>query len=323
MLCLFGVLVLFLVSCFSRENGEENVQRTYRIGINSNVKATPVLVAEEEGYFRKAGISVESFTEPSALHLLEGLYTEAYDFVCVPSFLVARDYVAGESFRILAVLNRNQSRYVLMNPDHVENPSDFPGKTIGINPNSAAEFTLRRFLLLYGVDPASVSIRYYGEETLPEMLASGKVSAILTWPPYVDEARMLMNGNILVTNAQMGVDMYWLLVTREDISLNERESITHLLQGLNDGYELIFRHPDEAKKIVSNRLSVSSELINEEWRDFSFMLELPQSVLLVMEQQCAWIADRQDVEFNATGLFSAIADQHLEAIYPERVSIIR
>jgi NitT/TauT family transport system substrate-binding protein len=318
-----GIVCFFLVSCFSRETGSGNDKRTYSIGINSNVKATPVIIADEKGFFTRAGLSVDVTMETTALHLLDELYAGTYDFVCVPSFLVARDYLAGKSFRILAVMNRNQSRYVLMNPDHVENPADFAGKSIGINPDGAAEFVLTRFLVLHGVNPATVAIRYHAEETLPEMLASGDVSAILTWPPYVQEARTLMDGNLLVTNAQMGVDIYWLLVTREQISRNQGPDVIRLLRALDVADAMIFEKPEEAKNLVSDRLSVSRELIDEEWNSFSFILELPQSLLVVMEQQGSWIALRDKREFNTAGLFSTINYHHLEAIFPEQVSIIR
>lgn len=131
---------LFFASCVPRNISRDEPRGTYSIGINSSVKATPVIIADEKGFFHDAGLSVDVTMETTALHLLDELYAGTYDFVCVPSFLVARDYLAGKQFSILAVLNRNQSRYVLMNPDHVENPADFAGKSIGINPDSAAEF---------------------------------------------------------------------------------------------------------------------------------------------------------------------------------------
>lgn len=318
-----GIVCFFLVSCFSHETGSGNDKRIYRIGSNSNVKATQVIVADEKGFFHDSGLSVDVTMETTALHLLDELYAGTYDFVCVPSFLVVRDYLAGKSFSVLAVLNRNQSRYILMNPDQVENPVDFLGKSVGINPDSAAEYTLTRFLVLHGVNPVTVAIRYYTEETLPEMLASGDVSAILTWPPYVQEARTLMDGNILVTNAQMGVDIYWLLVTREELSRNQGPDIIRLLRALDAADDLIFEKPEEAKNLVSDRLSVSRELIDEEWKSFSFILELPQSLLVVMEQQGSWIALREKREFNTAGLLSTINYHHIEAIFPEQVSIIR
>lgn len=326
---LYPVGVFIVLLCLSAISCERSAVRSaesdnsYHIGINSNVKAAPVLVAEEKDFFRKEGLSVRVSRERSALHLLEGLYSGTYDFVCVPSFLVARDFLAGKQFRILAVLNRNQSRYLLMNPDRAENPADLAGHRIGINPDSAAEFVLMRFLVLNGLDPESIAIRYFGEDTLPEMLASGAVSAILTWPPYVAEARSLMNGNILAINAQMGVDVYWLLVAREDSPRETQHDIGRLFRALDHSYDLIFGDPGEAKALVRRTLMTSSAQIDEEWKDFIFMLEMPQSFLLVIEQQCEWIARKSNLSFDAASLFSRIEYQPLEAVYPERVSIIR
>ena len=132
-----------------------------------------------------------------------------------------------------------------------------------------------------------------------------------------------MKGNLLVTNAQMGMDLYWLLVTREELSRTEHDGIDRLFRGLDKAYDLIFERSDEAKDLVASRLSVSRELIDEEWKDFSFLLEMPQSLLLVMEQQNRWIADRQGLEFNAADFFSIFDYHHMESVFPERVSIIR
>ncbi|HOF85927.1 MAG TPA: hypothetical protein PLP41_09495, partial [Treponemataceae bacterium] len=41
-----GIVCFFIVSCFSRETGSGNDKRTYSIGINSNVKAAPVIIAD-------------------------------------------------------------------------------------------------------------------------------------------------------------------------------------------------------------------------------------------------------------------------------------
>ncbi len=325
-LCRVGTLViLLLLLCISCTPSRDPEQPTgsYHIGVNSNVKAAPVIIADEKGFFKRNGLSVKVSREPTALHLLDGLYEGTYDFVCVPGFLVARDYIRGKQFSILAVLNRNQSRYVIMNPAFAENPAELAGKVIGINPDSAAEFVLLRFLALHEVDPSSVLLQYYTEDALPEALASGAVSAILTWPPYVDEARTLTRGNALVTNAQMGVDVYWLLVTREEIPRESRDDVLRLFRGFNDAYTLMFRNPREARNLVSRSLMIPVPRIEEEWKDFFFMLEMPQSLLLVMEQQGVWIAEREGLIFDASAFFSRIEYQPLEAVYPERVSIIR
>lgn len=326
-LCRLGTVIITMalsfISCAPSEVPAEQAAVSYRIGINSNVKAAPVIIADEKGFFRKAGLSVEVLRERSALHLLEGLYTGTYDFVCVPSYLVVQDFIEGNQCSILAVLNRNQSRYVLMNPDRAENPAELAGKAVGISPYSAAEFVLMRFLVLHGVEPSSVVLRYYTESALPGMLASGTVSAILTWPPYVEEARKLTDGNVLVTNAQMGVDIYWLLVTREQLLRESRNDVLRLFRGLDDAYELIFTDSRESRTLVAESLIISRSEIEEEWKDFVFMLEMPQSLLLVMEQQGEWIADKDNVHFDASALFSRVEYQYLEAVYPERVGIIR
>lgn len=321
----FIILSVFLnlASCIPGREQEQKPDRVYRIGINSNLKSAPVLIADDRNFFKKEGVSVTVSVERNSIQLLQGLYAGDYDFVCVPSFLVVQDFLKGESCRILAVLNRNQSRYVMMNPDVVENPADLAGNSIGISPNSASEYVLTRFLVLHGVDSDSVTVKFYNDEALPGMLAAGHVDAILSWPPYTIEARELMDGRILVTNAQMGVDIYWLLVTREDISLMDADAITRVFKALDSSYKVMFSNPDAAIDLVSKRLSIPSVYLEDEWKDFIFMMEMPQSLVLVMEQQGYWLAERNAQRLDTERLFTMFDYPHLERVFPERVTIIR
>ncbi|HHU37404.1 MAG TPA: ABC transporter substrate-binding protein [Treponema sp.] len=321
-LCL-GAALLSLFFYFGIPLNKQVATKEYRIGVNENVKATPVLIADKQGFFRKAGVTVVVTRERIAASLLNGLFNGSYDFVCVPSFLAAQAYVLDKPIKVLAVVNRNQGRYLVMNPDFVENPKDLVGKAIGINPHNAAELVLSRFLILNGVNEDLVTINTYNDEVLVDMLASGQVAAILTWPPSLATAEKKMNGRVLITNAQMGEDMYWLLVTRNDIAEQEGIAIDAVFRALDNSYKLILRNPQKAKNIVSESLAVPLAEIEEEWRDFVFLLEMPQSLLLIMEQQGQWISKKYARAFDPSKLFSIYDYQHLNRVYPERVSIIR
>lgn len=318
-----GILFLCFFSYTDSTLIKKKSSTKFVIGVNTNVKAAPVLIAEKQGYFRKAGVTVSVVRERTATNLLKGLYCGAYDFVCIPSFLAAQAFIESKPIKILAVLNRNQSRYLVMNPDFAENPRDLIGKSIGLNQDNAAEHVLTRFLILNSVPRESITLEYYDDSALLDVFSTGHLAAILTWPPNLAAVREKMNGRILVSNAQMGEDVYWLLVTRSDIAKNETIEIESIFRALDNSYTLIFRNPKKAKKIISERLSVPLEGIEEEWRDFVFLLEMPQSLLLIMEQQCEWICQKDGRLFDSGRLFSIYDYHHLERVFPERVSMIR
>lgn len=319
----FIAVSLLTVSCSRIDTGSGESPRSYHIGINSNLKSAPVVYADVLGYFKESGVDVTVEREITAEYLLDGLYAGRYDFVCIPSYLAARDFLAGKDIRILSVLDRNQSRYVMLNPDQLENPSELAGKRIGLSPDGASEYVLGRFLLLHGVDRSDVSLQFHEAADLPELYTSGTVAAVLTWPPYTNEIQKRSKGRTLALNAQMGINVYWLFVTREDIAGSESENIGKILHALYQSYRYLRRSPEKAQKLIAEYLEVPLDEIQDEWEGFIFQYDFPQALVPVMENQGKWISRKYGFPYDAKELFAVYDYHHLERLFPLRVSIIR
>ncbi|HKL85094.1 MAG TPA: ABC transporter substrate-binding protein [Treponemataceae bacterium] len=317
-LAVFFVLSFFFVSCTRNEKDHGS----FRVGINQSIKSAPVVLASSFGLFEKEGLVVETEVESSAVDLMNGLFSKKYDLVTVPGYRAIVNSYKRDDFRIIAVLNRNQSRSLVMNAQVLENPANLVGKRIGLATNSAADFTLYRLLLFNNIVESQVQILYYDPADLSGALANGEVDAIISWEPFTSEAMSLLGDNARVVNAHMGRDMYWLLVTRSEIIETRSKDLSALLLALDKAISRLNKNTSNSLKTVATALSLSPDLLFKEWDDYIFHLELPQSLLLSMEQEASWYKERIREKPLIIDFLDLIDGRPLSQEFKRRVSIV-
>ena len=310
--------ILGLASC--QKNRMESVP-VLSVGINRSLKSAPVVMADVHGLFQKNGISVDIKIENSAVSLFDGLHEGFYDLVCVPEYQAAVHAFADTDFRIIAVLNRNQTRSLVYNGRKVAGIADLERKSIGLARNSSAEYTLYRALLVNGVDERTVSTVYYTPEELPGALANGEVDGVIVWEPFTTDALKLAGLAARTENVHFGRDMYWLLVTRLDISATRSDDLVRLLSSLEEAIGLVNKKKSETVGQIASALSLSPDSLILEWEAYTFNLELPQSLLVSMEQEALWYQGRYFPEIELPDFLDVIDVEPLSAIRPRHVTI--
>ncbi len=294
---------------------------SFSIGVNQSIKSAPVIIAEDQGYFKDEHLDVNITVESSAVSLMQGLFDNRYDLVCIPEYQAVAHGFARSDFRIIAVINRNQSRSLVMDGRTITGSAKLSGKRIGLAKNSAAEYTLYRILLFNRIKEEEVLIEYFSPDDLPQALASGKVDAVISWEPFTGQIEQLLKGFTIVENAHYGRDMYWLLVTRLTTSIEREDDLVRIIESLERATSFLNTRSDVALDIVSESLSLSRESLAKEWIEYSFFIELPQSLLLAMEQESSWYRSRRSVDFESPQYLEMIDDKPLARRYPRRVSI--
>lgn len=314
------LLVFFL--CFTSCARVRVDHGAFRFGVNKSIKSAPIILASSLGLFEKEGLDINVEIENSAVGLMSGLFSKQYDLVGIPVYRAIVNFYTREDFRIIAVLNRNQSRSLVMNSLIVQNSSDLAGKRIGLVKESAADFTLYRLLLFKGLTESDVEIQYFEADDLAQALAKGDVDAIISWEPFTSEAVRSLGTNSRVENSHFGRDMYWLLVTRAELVESRSEDLSAVLRALDKANVELNTKTTKSLNEVAGILSVSPELLFKEWEDYSFHLELPQSLLLSMEQEAEWYRSRIDENLPEVDFLYIIARGPLSKEFQRRVSIV-
>lgn len=311
------MLILFLPSC-SRTEVDHG---SFNIGVNQSIKSAPVVLATQLGLYKKEGLTVDIEIESSAVDLMEALFSKKYDLICIPENQAVIHAFSNDQFRIIAVLNRNQSRYLVMDDRSLQEPSELTGMHIGLGANSAAGYTLYRILLFNGIPSENVTTQQYAPIDLPQALARREVDAIIAWEPFTSIAMKLLGEHGRAVNAHLGRDMYWLLVTRLDIAQSRSEDLSALLVALNKAISRLNEDTNRALAMCSTALSLSDNAVDTEWNDYTFYLELPQSLLLAMEQEGAWYQKQNTTGGSFPQFFDLIDSRALSRVLDKRVTM--
>ncbi len=313
-----GCSMLVASSC-----AKKSVERvSFSVGVNRSIKSAPVILADSLGLFDSEGLDVSVGVEGSAVALMDGLTSGTYDLVSVPEYQAVAYSFGRNDYRIVAVLNRNQSRSMILDGRSVDRAAALSGKRVGLAENSAAEYTLYRVLLFNGIDERSVSVVYYKPADLPQALASGEVDAIVAWEPFSSEAARALNGDAVIEDAHYGRDMYWLLVARADVAERKPEALSRFLVSLDRAIAGLNGNTDASLRLVANELSLSEESLHAEWDSYIFYLELPQSLLLAMEQEARWYAEYSGNATIVPDYLEFIDQSIMTRSLPKRISIV-
>ena len=316
----FYTFVIF--SLFSSCSQPAEDHGNFSIGVNQSIKSAPVVLASRLGLYQKAGLSVGIEIESSAVDLMEGLLTNKYDVICIPENQAVIHAVTNDQFRIIAVLNRNQSRYLVMDDRSLQDPSELSGMHIGLAADSATGYSLYRILLFNGIPETDVTTLYLDPLDLPAALARGEVDAIIAWEPFTSLAMQALGSHGRAMNAHLGRDMYWLLVTRLDVAQTRSHDLSALLIALDHSISRLNRDTIRTLQMCSSALALSEDSVKKEWEDYTFYLELPQSLLLAMEQEGAWYHERYNIGGSLPEYLDLIDGRSLARVLEKRVTMV-
>ncbi len=293
------------------------------VGVNNSLKSAPLFIAREKGFFREQGLDVSLTVTESAAPLLEMMSEGTMNLVCAPEQLLAFRALERQDFRILAVLNRNQSQELILNTARgIDSISDLKGRRIGLKMSSAAPYFLYRKLLYHHVAMEEVELVDMKLEEMPEKMAAGEIEAAIAWPPHTDFIRQQLGEDVLTVNAHMGRDMYWLLVAEKKWVWDNCRTIDLLLAALDSTYAFMEASPEKAMKISSEVLGFPLDRVRLEWQTYHFELELPQSLLFAMEQEAAWRLRSKGEEVKPPDFSNLVECRSLEKLKPGQVTMI-
>lgn len=159
------------------------------VGMSRLRISLPVMIALEEGLFRREGLRIELHTFETAQPLMEAIATgriPAGGFIAFPISMTA-ELAGGLALRHACVLLEDDahpiSRLLVRARGGIRRLADLRGRRVGILPTVAYRAWLELLLRSAGVDPASLEIRELPPASSVSALASGAVDALFTNDP--------------------------------------------------------------------------------------------------------------------------------------------
>ena len=283
-----------------------------------------VYVAAEKGYFKDEGIDVEIKPYEYGILTIPDVLNGTLDMSLANEFAFVVRSFDFPKLRILASIDKTKSYELIARRDRgITTPADLKGKKIAIPKGSQSEFFLGTFLTFNHLSLRDVQVVYTQPFDLENAIASGKVDAILIWPPLSFNAAKKLGANAIVWDAQNGQNAYFVLIGSEDLVYTRPHVIEKTVRALMRAEEFVKNNTPEANQIVRDRTNTDERYIQYVWQQNSFMVSLDQTLLLSMEDEARWAIDNILIDKPAVpNYLDFISFDALTKVKPDAVTIV-
>lgn len=263
-----------------------------RIGAFAGDVGALVWIAQEQGFFQRAGLEAELMAFNAGKDSIDALQAGQVDIATASEFVVADRSFSQPGLRILATICEYWNKGLIGRRDHgVNSPADLKGRRIGVTETSTAEHTLVVFLAMQGLTLGDVKVVNLPPKEIVAQMADGRLDAAITWQPHVTNIERLL-GDKAVSLMHSGSDAYLAVLTSETMLAGKDEAFRRFLRALVDAEDWVRTDPARAKAWLAARFSLSPPYVEALWPKMNLAVTLPQEILEIMDGEARWLAKK-------------------------------
>jgi NitT/TauT family transport system substrate-binding protein len=268
------------------------------VGIQVSPAMALVMVAEDKGFFDKAGVNVEIKEFTAGKFALQAFLGGSLDIAISGEVPVTLSTLQGNKFRVIAqVVEKtiNECRVVVLKESGLDTPEKYfsaKKRKLATSFGGGPEFFTYSFLNKHGIDNSQVELISQKPEDMPAALSSGTVDGISIFDPFARIAERIV-GDKAVTFADADIysELYVVDVMQKTID-EKSEQLKAFLQGLYDAQFFIQDNPDESKDILIKYTKLDRQLIDDIWNNFVFKPAINDLFVEYTTAQGKWAVEK-------------------------------
>lgn len=294
------------------------------VGMDFSEVNTLIFIAEKQNYFTANAINLTIKQYSSSATALDGLINGEVDVATSNEFNVVQQVLTNSEVKVFGTIDKVQQVYIIAHKGKgIENIQDFANKTIGVTLGSTSEFFLSRFLELNHVNMSQVTVVDAQPAEMGNLLKNGRVEAVVTWQPFVENIENLMVNETVRWSVQAGQPIYNVAVCTSDWATDQSEVANKFLRAIAQAEEYVINEAVNAKNAIREQLKYTETYVESIWPNHQFTLSLDQSLVLAMYDEAHWliVSNRTQAQI-APNFTDCIYADSLETVKPESVNII-
>ncbi len=251
-----------------------------------------IFIAENQGYFEENGLDVTVNEYETGLGPVQAVLAGDADFATAAEFVLVSNSFHHEDLKALSTIDLVNAIELVARKDRgINNPANLKGKKIAIPQKTQAEFFLGSFLIFNSLSIDDIEVIDMKPSELVEAISDGTVDAVMIWEPNVYKIKNRLGDNAITFPGQSGQDFFFLIIgdgkkIKDDPSVSER-----LLNALLKAEIFVNKNPIETRNIISQRTNLEKDYLETVWQKNNFILSMPQSVIIAMENEARWRID--------------------------------
>jgi NitT/TauT family transport system substrate-binding protein len=320
------LLAVVLAAAGCQQKAEREAQ-TAPIKLTLAVLAAPysglIAVADQEGFFKEAGVEVTIKLYPSGFDALNALQGGEAQIATAADMAFAGKMGEDPSLRVVTSIGLEVGDQIVARKDrNIREPADLRGKKIGYSPNTTSDYFLHTFLLTNHLSPDDVTVVSIPPSKQAEAVVKGDVDAVSAFEVYAFVAKEQLGDNAVSWNSQNNLAYHWLLVSRESYTKSP-EAIKRLLKALMMAEDFTMTNEDATKSIISETWKFSPAYIRQAWDQTRLHVSFSQSIITSLQNYAKWKIEREGKTGDPPNVLSFLYTDALDEINPRLVTIFR
>jgi len=295
------------------------------IGTALNLLSGLLYIIKDQGYDKAQGLEVDIKACPAGIDAVTDLRAGRVDLACCADFLLVSQIFAGAAnLRCLAIFSTAANFELIVRRDRgINRPEDLRGKTIGVPQTHSARFFLGRFLSFNGISLKELNLVDVRPGDLDDALVAGRVDAVVAWDERFYDTMQKMGNNAFSWPVHEGQDLFWLLVSREEVVKKRGGALEKLLRALAQAADFRKRQPEAGRAIIARWAKIPLADLQAGKYPIKYDLFLDQLLLLAMEDQARWmIKNKLTDQTRIPNYLDYLAADPLAGVDPKAVRII-
>lgn len=282
-----------------------------------------IAVADENGYFEKAGLDLSIDLYPSGKEALEALCRGEAMVATAADIAFSAQILEDPSVRVLASIGTNTGSQIVARRDrNIQKPSDLAGKKIGFSSGTVSDYFLYAFLITEDIAIDKTMLVDIAPARQAEAIINGEVDAVSAFEIYAFSAKQSLGENAVLWNSQNNLGFHWLLVTRENLTRSP-EVLKRFIKALIKAEDFVVHHEEQTKNMLAYQWGFDSDFVAYSWPKNRLSVSFSQSIVISLQSYNIWQQSKGEILTDGPDVLDYLHYDILEEIAPILVSIYR
>lgn len=320
------VVALIAGTLWQRDTADAPLDKagSVRLAAPLAVAAAPIWIAQDRGYFARAGLESTVLNCSAGKDCIDAMYRGEADLGTATEFVAARLSFSQKDLRIVGTTAFSHDIRLLADKSKgIARVTDLKGKRVGMGLGTSGEYFLSRLLTRNGMDQDAITWVDLKPQEMDAAIAAGDVDAVLTWTPFVNKVRGALGERLVEFDGQPGEDFYFLVMGQEAWLSAQPKLAERVMLALIWATEWMSENPEEAKTYLVSKFGVPLSDIGPLMEQIRFSIALPQALLSALEAESRWLEKRGSKGSPTANSLDLIDAAPLQTAAPESVTIIQ
>jgi NitT/TauT family transport system substrate-binding protein len=259
-----SLALLLLIAAGLRGHGQAQAAtpalKPYRVGYNAWIGSIAFFVAQKKGFFKDAGLDVQTktFSSPGdpLMPLLSGDLDAALS--TADSVVTVADKAPGQ-LKIVYLTDTSAGADAVLAKREIGELKAIKGRKVAATLGQCNHLLLQKALEKAGLSEKDIQLVNMNPDDAGAAFAAGKIDVAVTWEPWITKVSGEKTGHVIFSSKDTPNLILDVLAIGAKTAKSKPAETRAFLKALTRGYEFVQAHPDEAAVLAGQSLEQKPE----------------------------------------------------------------